>query len=363
MRSLEELGGLAVEGPDSDGVDLHGGIGGLGVVPRGEPLVLGVPEGVHGRAVHVTVRLVAVVVGEVSIDTTDGDVEDEVEVSVEGSTVGLTSPGVVLGTALASLEEAFLGEVNIEDNVGLVIDVGNESVLSPEETVDVEVVSEGSGVDVLLGGSEVIVLVPVDSPVEGGAEGVVATGGAGRGVASTGLHDVDLSGGGPVAVLVVDGEEPHSGPDHVSLGKLGVDLNSSVGEAEGVDGSDAGGHDGVDDVAVGGVALAAVEGVGGARVSGVGSPDVDVSAVEGSVTDGILGKGRLEVEDTFFNEGVGSVVSVHLELPVAATTHGDFVLPALEIKLVKVVFEDKGLRDDHRGKSQKNCDFHNSIKK
>lgn len=59
------------------------------------------------------------------------------------------------------------------------------------------------------------------------------------------------------------------------------------------------------------------------------------------VTNPVGGESGLEVKHSILGERVGSVVDVHLELVVASSTHGDLVLPLLEVQEIKIVFEQQ----------------------
>ena len=201
-------------------------------------------------------------IGEVPVSTTSSDVHDEVELLVERCIdFALVFPRVVTVGPATFLPEALGGGVDIEHNVIWGVEVGGDAVLGPNETVDVEIISKGCGMGILLGGLLVTICVPCGTPVEGRAELVVATSRA-RGAVTARLHNVNLTRGGPATVCFVDGKQPDGGPEPVTLGQLSLDLNLAVLERELVGGADAGGLDGVDHVARGGsVALTAVESV------------------------------------------------------------------------------------------------------
>jgi len=46
------------------------------------------------------------------------------------------------------------------------------------------------------------------------------------------------------------------------------------------------------------------------------------------------------MKNTILNERIGSVVGVVLELPVTSTTHGDLMLPSIEIESVEIILEN-----------------------
>lgn len=163
----------AIKFGNLDPIDLKSSIFTL---PGGIPLSLSIVESVNGVRVHVVPRLAADTIGEVGVGTANSHVENDVEFSVEGGSIVLTNPGVVeAGRELASIEEALGSEVNLEDLIGLVINVSVETSLIPEETVNVEIFSKRFGVLVLSMSLLVLILIPVGAPMKGGTEFVTAT--------------------------------------------------------------------------------------------------------------------------------------------------------------------------------------------
>ena len=62
----------------------------------------------------------------------------------------------------------------------------------------------------------------------------------------------------------------------------------------------------------------------------------------------------MKIKNTILNKTVLASVSIHLKLPVATATHGDLVLPLLEIKLIKVILENEDLgSESDSSRSQK----------
>lgn len=118
-------------------------------------------------------RLAALTIWEVAIGATNSHVEDEVELSVEGSRVVLVDPGIVETAGIgSSLEETLLSEVHVQHNVGRTVNVGVESVLVPVEAIGVPVLIKVNRRNVVSVSLLVLILRPVDSPVESGAKGV-----------------------------------------------------------------------------------------------------------------------------------------------------------------------------------------------
>jgi hypothetical protein len=171
-------------------------------------------------------------VGEVGVGATDSDVKDEVELLVEGSVQGLVMPGVELGVGeVASIPVGDLAHVNVKNNVLGGVEVGLDSLLGPNETVDVEVVAKRSSVLVLAVSLVPDVLVPVGSHVQGRSEGITASSTAARGISSR-FYEINLSRSRPRSVFVMRGQEPDGRPNPISFGELGGDLHSSVLEGE-----------------------------------------------------------------------------------------------------------------------------------
>jgi len=46
------------------------------------------------------------------------------------------------------------------------------------------------------------------------------------------------------------------------------------------------------------------------------------------------------MENSILNERIGSIVGIVLKLPVTSTTHGDLMLPSVEIECVEIIFEN-----------------------
>jgi hypothetical protein len=84
--------------------------------------------------------LATLAIGEVRIGTAYCEVQNQVEFSVEGGGIVFTYPRIVeaLGE-LATLEEALLGEINLEYLVAVSINVGVEFILVPVKSINVEV--------------------------------------------------------------------------------------------------------------------------------------------------------------------------------------------------------------------------------
>lgn len=200
--------------------------------PGGIPLSLSIVESVNRVRVHVAPRLAANTVGEVCIGSADSHVENEVEFSIEGGSVVLTNPGVVeAGRELASIEEALGSEVNLEDLIGLVINVGIDTSLIPEEAVDVEIFSKRFGILVVSMSSLELILIPIGAPMKGGTEFVTATTWIGRTVAAR-FHKIDFSRCRPVSELVVLWKQPYCGPYPVTLRKLSSNFEASILEGK-----------------------------------------------------------------------------------------------------------------------------------
>lgn len=336
---MEELISTLVDGPDLDPVNLEGGAVVLHV-PGVSPLILGVPEGVGGAWIGVGPWLAAVAVREVAASAADGDVEDEEELSVEGSVEIL----FVLPWVVEVAREAALGEgvlVMLELQHGGAVELRDDVILGPLQLVGVEAVAEVLSVLVLFVRYFPGVVWEAWTEVERGAKSVDATDVTG-GVITSALHDVDLATRRPLAVLDVLREHPDGWPDPVTLWQLSADLDSSVLEAERVDASESRAGDWVDVIATRrSVSLASVEVIAGAVVAWLPAPEAVGALLESLLTKQVLGERRLQVEHAILDEGVRPVIEVHLELPVAATAHGDLVLPGGEVQRVEVILEDQ----------------------
>ncbi len=126
--------------------------------------------------IHIVPWLAANIIRKVRVGTTDSNVKYNEEFSIEGGSVVFTNPGVVkAGRELASLEKALSREVNLEDLIALVINIGVKTSLVPEETVDVEVFSKRFGELVFTMSLLELILIPVSTPMEGRTEFVTAT--------------------------------------------------------------------------------------------------------------------------------------------------------------------------------------------
>ena len=234
--------------------------------------------------------------------------------------------------------------IDLQDSVGVVIEVGVDDLVVPVEAVGVEIVGEGASGCALLGmGLGVLVGEEISAPMHGRAEGLRSSSELFRiSNVSSALHDVDLTAGWPFSVLVVSGERPDGGPEPVSLGQLGLDLDSAVLEGEGVDGGQFSAHDGVNVVVSVAGPAASVEEVASALISGRSSPKlIGVAGSHELRSDLVLSEDGLDVELAILGEGGGPVVVIDLELPVASSGESDVVPPLIKVQEIKVILEDK----------------------
>ena len=134
--------------PNLDGFDLKS----IGItLPGLLPGTSCVPELVYGMRRGVGPGLASHTIWEIVGSTTDGEINDEEELSVKWCRVVLSLPRVVEGGGeLASVPEALLGEVNLENLVAVSIEVGVETLLVPVESVGVESVVKRLSVLVVL---------------------------------------------------------------------------------------------------------------------------------------------------------------------------------------------------------------------
>ena len=174
IRSLGE--GIGVELPDLNGVDLHGRLVGVRVVPSLVPSWLRVVEGIYCLRVGIGPRFAALAILEVSISAADSHVHDQEEVLVEGGVeVFLILPRVVASGKAAEIPEALRAGVHIEHNIVRGVEVGLNAILSPEEAINMEVISKRLGVSELLMSLLITIGIVVRTPVEGRGESIVAT--------------------------------------------------------------------------------------------------------------------------------------------------------------------------------------------
>ena len=105
IRSLGER--IGVELPDLNGVDLHGRLVRVRVVPSLLPRWLRVVEGIDGLWVGIGPRFATLAILEVSIRAADSHVHDQEEVLVEGGVeVFLMLPRIVASSPATKVPEA-----------------------------------------------------------------------------------------------------------------------------------------------------------------------------------------------------------------------------------------------------------------
>lgn len=302
--------------PHLDALDKHLAL----VLPRGVPLVSGVPEVPPRSRTGVHPRLSGFAVLEPAVCAADGDVDDQVEVLVEGRGLAARlAPRVheagavgIRQREMALLPEGLV-EVVVHDLDQARVDIGENVLLAPLHAESVE----GLGVGGELGLALDIRRPPciggdVRPKVQRAADDVVATGGV-RVVVAARLHDVDLARPRPVAVGCVLGQHPDGGPQPVALGQLRHHLHPSKLDVSARLGIDACRLDRIDDGAVSRVGRrnAAVPVRPRAR-AGVQQVD-DVVRVDEFL---VLQRG-LEVQHAILDECVLVGVGCHFELAVA----------------------------------------------
>ena len=198
-------------------------------------MVAGVPELLLRGGGLVDPGLAVDAVLEPAVGAADGDVEDEVEVLVEGGGVAaglaprIDDAGAVgVGEGEVPLLPERLVEVGVEDLQEAGVDVGEDVLFAPLDAEGVRGGGEGGVQGVALHvGAPPRVVVGVRAPVQRTRHDVVAALGVGV-VVPARLADVDLARFGPWAVDAVDGQHPDGGPEPVTLGQRGGDLNASV---------------------------------------------------------------------------------------------------------------------------------------
>lgn len=183
----------------------------------------------------------------------------------------------------------------------------------------------------------------ISTPMHGRAEGLRSSSEFfGVSNVSSAFHDVDLTTGWPLSVLVVSGKRPNGGPEPISLGKLGLDLDSAVLESEGVDRGQFSTHNGIDVVvSVAGPAASIEEGTS-ALIGRRSTPKfIGVASSHELSSNLILSEDRLDVELSILREGGSPVVVIDLELPVTSSGESDVVPPLIKVQEIKVILKDK----------------------
>ncbi len=164
----------------------------------------------------------------------------------------------------------------------------------------------------------------VGPPVEGGRDDVVAALRVGV-VVAAGLDDVDLARLGPGPVGRVDGHHPDGGPEPVTDGELGGDLDAAVLDGRAEAGVEAAGQDGRHD---GGVAIGDVcvgDAVGG-RGGGAGAvfEEVDLGVL---LHERVVLRGGFDDEVAVLDEDVLVAARGLFELAVAVEVVSSVYIP------------------------------------
>ena len=182
------------------------------ILPRGQPVIPRIPELLPGRGRSIHPRLARLAILEPAVGAADGDVEDEVEVLVEGGgEVARLRPRVHEAGAVGVREREVAAfpergvELGVEDLEQPGVDVGEEVFLAPFQPERVRFLREGGVQRVALHiRPPPGVVGRVGAPVQGARHDVVAALGVGV-VVATRLGDVDFAGLRPWAVLGFDG--------------------------------------------------------------------------------------------------------------------------------------------------------------
>lgn len=242
--------------PHLDTLDGHLSV----LLPCGQPLLAGVPEVTLGSWAGVNPWLALNTVLEPTVGATNSDVEDEVEILVEGSGVYAslapwvdeTSAVGVRDREVALLPE-WLVEVDVHDLKETSVDVREDVLLAPFETESVETRAVSSVESLTLD----VVLVPavvvgIRTPVKSGRDDVVAALRVGV-VVTARLNNVDLTRRRPWAVGVVNRQHPNGWPEPVTGRQLSLDFDTAVLDGGAGLGVDTSRFDRVDNSTVGGV--------------------------------------------------------------------------------------------------------------
>lgn len=234
--------------------------------------------------------------------------------------------------------------VDLQDAVGVIIEVGVNDLIVPVEAIGVEIIGEGaSGCALLSMCFGVLVGEEISAPMHCRTKSFRSSSEfSGISNVSSAFHDVDLTTGWPLSVLVVSGKRPNGGPEPISLGQLGLDLDSAVLESEGVDGGQFSTHNGVDVMISITRPAASIEEIASALVGRRSTPKfIGVSSSHELSSNLILSEDRLDVELSVLSEGGSPVVVIDLELPVTSSGESDVVPPLIKVQEIKVILKDK----------------------
>ena len=305
--------------------------------PGREPLRVSVPERVDRVCVSVAPRF-TVAVRKVAVRAAARYLEDEEELAIERRALLSSLPGIGIGRRrpTAHLPERLV-DGDLQNGSAFAIEVRTHVRLVPDESVGVKLRRQVHAffARVCL---RPVVHIPRRTPVQRGAERVVATRRVGRSVASR-LHDVYLPARRPCSVLALLREQPEGRPQPVAARQHGANLHLPVFEGERIDGAEGGGFDRIEVVSAGSRRpQAAVVSIRGAVRPGSGSPYIHcVPSLQVRLADIVGQERRLNIENAVPHVAVGAVVIVILKLPVPSATQRDLVLPHTHIERVELI--------------------------
>ena len=177
-------------------------------------------------------------------------------------------PGVAPVADTSPIPVALCGVVDLQDAVGVIVEIGIDSLIVPVESEGVEAVGEGAiGGGLLSEGFAELVGEVVRPPMQGGSKSFGSSSRLLRVVdVAPAFHNIDFTASWPNAVFIVPGQHPDGWPEPVALGQLSSYLHPSVFDLEGINGSQFATHNGVDIVVAVACPAAAVEKVTSALI-------------------------------------------------------------------------------------------------
>ena len=163
---------------------------------------------------------------------------------------------------------ALLIMVNLQDTVGVTVEIGIDGLLVPVDSEGIEAVGEGARARGLLrlGFSELVCEI-VRPPMQGGSKRFGSSSILLRVVdVAPAFHNIDFIASWQNAVFIVPGQHPDGWPEPIALGQFISYLHPYVFDLEGINGSQFSTHNGVDIVVAVARPAATVKIVSGALV-------------------------------------------------------------------------------------------------
>jgi len=293
---------------------------------------------------------------EPAIRATDGHIEDEIEIFVERSVIAASeAPRVVEACTIAVRQrELTLGpewfvEADIHDLEKASVDVGEDILLAPFNTIGVEAASIGCmqrlSFDIV---SPPAIVSSIGSPVKRAAHNVVATLRISV-VVAAGFHDVNFTGARPWSIGVCGWKHPDGRPQPISRRQLCGNLNSAELDLGANLGANAARLNRRDDGAIGLVGGRNAVGIDSAAADALLNK-VDDAAV--SIDESLILKGWLNVEHAILNVDILISHCCFFKFTVAITTDFRLFCPDLGVEPLRPVFVENRAVCEVRNRSQ-----------